>query len=381
MTRRPGLLVVAPAAGAVALVLVVVLAGALFGWRGRPADPEGGPGRHPPRGQAGNAVRGHGSAPIPAGAVVLGPVVRLQAEEEPDASTRAFAPPPRIVGSLQPATVLRVRVDGFEPFARARARQCVQEESRVCRNTVDVQFGEDGSASFQYLATDDFARGTAAGRCGAGAAPCFLVVEAVDGDERAQAQTVFRDPVPSPPRLRVTPSTGLVDGGTVRVDVENLPPGAPAEVVLCAPPHGSGPDRCGRPGPAAPLRVAPDGSGTAVLAVRSGPVGRDRVFCGHGAPCGVSVVSEALTRRPSVVPVRFATPPGAGVSPVRLVAGLGVAALLFGIAVWLIRRTDWSPIGEEAAPEIDNAEYADLDAIVAALPPEPDIDELLHATR
>jgi hypothetical protein len=31
-----------------------------------------------------------------------------------------------------------------------------------------------------------------------------------------------------------------------------------------------------------------------------------------------------------------------------------------------------------AAPEIDDAEFADLDAIVAALPPEDDDADLLH---
>ena len=35
-----------------------------------------------------------------------------------------------------------------------------------------------------------------------------------------------------------------------------------------------------------------------------------------------------------------------------------------------MRRTDWAPVGEVAAPEIDEAAYADLDAIIAALPPE-----------
>ena len=28
--------------------------------------------------------------------------------------------------------------------------------------------------------------------------------------------------------------------------------------------------------------------------------------------------------------------------PLRLVVGLGVAALLLGLAVWLVRTTDWS---------------------------------------
>ena len=37
-----------------------------------------------------------------------------------------------------------------------------------------------------------------------------------------------------------------------------------------------------------------------------------------------------------------------------------------------IVRADWSAVGEAAAPEIDDAEYADLDAIIAALPPEED---------
>jgi hypothetical protein len=28
--------------------------------------------------------------------------------------------------------------------------------------------------------------------------------------------------------------------------------------------------------------------------------------------------------------------------PLRLIAGLGVAAVLLGVAVWLVRTTDWS---------------------------------------
>jgi hypothetical protein len=44
--------------------------------------------------------------------------------------------------------------------------------------------------------------------------------------------------------------------------------------------------------------------------------------------------------------------------------------LLVAIAAWLLVRTDWAAVGEAAAPEIDGAEYADLDAIIAALPPE-----------
>jgi len=40
------------------------------------------------------------------------------------------------------------------------------------------------------------------------------------------------------------------------------------------------------------------------------------------------------------------------------------------------QRVGQAAVGEAAAPEIDDAEYADLDAIIAALPPEED-DELV----
>lgn len=53
--------------------------------------------------------------------------------------------------------------------------------------------------------------------------------------------------------------------------------------------------------------------------------------------------------------------------PVRLTVGLGAAAVLLVVAAWLVRTTDWSTVGEAAAPEIDGAAYADLDAIVADL--------------
>jgi hypothetical protein len=64
------------------------------------------------------------------------------------------------------------------------------------------------------------------------------------------------------------------------------------------------------------------------------------------------------------------TSPRADYDPVRLPAGLIAAALSLGSAAVLVRRTDWSAVGEAAAPQIDDAEYADLDAIVAGLAPE-----------
>ena len=101
-------------------------------------------------------------------------------------------------------------------------------------------------------------------------------------------------------------------------------------------------------------------------------MGTDGAPCFRGDDCGVSVVSETVFARAPVARISFAAPPGASYDTMRLLIGLGLALLLLVVAAVLLRRTDWSPIGEAAAPEIDDAEYADLDAIIAALPPIED---------
>jgi hypothetical protein len=118
--------------------------------------------------------------------------------------------------------------------------------------------------------------------------------------------------------------------------------------------------------------VGADGRGSTTLVVRTGPVGRDRVGCGRNERCAVAVLTEHRGTAGRVVPVEFAELQGAGYDPPRVALGLGVAALLLALAFALYRGTDWTPAHEATAPEIDDAEYADLDAIVAALPPEPD---------
>jgi hypothetical protein len=89
------------------------------------------------------------------------------------------------------------------------------------------------------------------------------------------------------------------------------------------------------------------------------------------------VASRDVFVRAPVVPITFAVPPGADYDPTRLLLGLALAALFVAIGAWLVLRSDWSAIGEAAAPEIDDAEYADLDAIIAALPPEEAQEELV----
>jgi hypothetical protein len=162
-----------------------------------------------------------------------------------------------------------------------------------------------------------------------------------------------------------------LEGERVTVEVRDYPPGVEVTAMLCAAPDAYGP-RCGAPGPTATVAVGDDGTGRATLLVEPGRVGTERASCSRGDDCGISVVSDDVFARAPVVPINFAAPPGAAYDSVRLAVGLTLVGLLLVLAGLLLVRTDWHPVGEAAAPEIDDAEYADLDAIIAALPPEED---------
>jgi hypothetical protein len=302
----------------------------------------------------------------------LGANVIIEADE-----SEGFPDSYDVADRLAANTVLQVHARGFEPFAAAIAEQCAPTVTARCFNVIPVQFDADGEARFQYLVSADFANGEAVpGRCRAGAAPCTIVVRATPGSTHGEIQTIFGDAIAPPGSITVTPAAGLsLAGETVTVEVRDYPPRAKVWALLCAAPDAAG-LRCGAPGPQAPVVVGSDGRGSTKLVIEPGPVGKYRVTCGRGDACGISVASPEVFARAPVVPITFAAPPGADYDPTRLALGLAVAALLVGIAAWLVIRTDWSAVGEAAAPEIDDAEYADLDAIIAALPPEAD-DELV----
>jgi hypothetical protein len=301
-----------------------------------------------------------------AGAATRGPEVTVEVDDD-DAFPKSYD----VADQLAAGTVLRVRVAGFDPYAAALVEQCALHVSPQCGNAIPVQFDANGVARFQYLVTDDFAGGRPVpGGCRADAAPCTIVVRTIDGGRRGEIQTVFVDAIAPPGRIDVTPSHGLsLDGETVTVEVHGYPPGVTVTAILCAAPSATGP-RCGAPGSTAELVVGSDGSGRTELLVEPGRVGTVRASCSRGDDCGISVASDEVFARAPVVPISFAAPPGADYDPTRLALGLALAALLVAISAWLILRTDWSAVGEAAAPTIDDAEYADLDAIIAALPPE-----------
>jgi hypothetical protein len=284
------------------------------------------------------------------------------------------------IGRLDSGSVLQVRARGFEPFGTGVAEQCARTRAgHRCFNQLPVQFGEDGEARFQYAVTAR-ARGGVRGGCRVGAPPCTVVVRAVGDDRRAQLVTVFGARLPRPGRILVSQTTDLSrDGEVVTVRVRDYPPNVEVAAALCVAP-GVGASACGAPGPSAPIFVGPDGRGRARLTVRPGPVGIAGASCGRDDPCGISVGSPDVFARAPVVPITFAGPPGAAYDPTRLLVGLALAVLLAAIAAWLIMRTDWSAVGEADAPEIDDVDYADLDAIIAALPPE-ELEEDALATR
>jgi Neocarzinostatin family len=288
--------------------------------------------------------------------------VRMHAVEPDDAR---FPPLLPTVGSLPPDAVLSVFVDGFPEFARATALQCVREVTVTCGNGVAVQFGEQGTASFQYLVH----RGFAGGSCGPGDG-CTVVVQDRDGETTAEVGTVFAAATQPPGHLTVSPSTGLREGETVTATASGQPAGAAVQFVVCAAPDLTGSERCGAPGPVVDAVADEQGVARATLAIGEGPVGSDRIACRREQRCGVVVRSAAGVVRTPPVELAFAEPPGAGYDAGRLAVGLSAAALLLLVGGWLLRSTDWAPVGEAAAPEIDDAEYADLDAIIAALPPE-----------
>ncbi len=304
-----------------------------------------------------------------AAAPSLGPAVTIEAEDG-----ERFPASYDVADGLESSTVLQIRATGFEPNVSGFAQQCAPSEFNRCANVIPVRFDADGEARFQYLVTDHFLLGgRLPGRCRPVAAPCTVIVADVHRHRRGEIQTVFGSTVAPAGHITVTPTDGLsLDGETVRVEVRDYPAGARVTAALCAAPDAIG-RRCGQPGPSASLVVGSDGTGRTRLRIEPGPVGPELASCSRGDDCGVSVVSKNVFARAPVVPISFAAPPGASYDGNRLLVGLALAGLLLLIAVGLIWRSDWSAVGEAAAPEIDEADYADLDAIIAALPPEVEV--------
>lgn len=380
-SRSAGPPVAMLAAGAIAAVVVLVGLTVGLGLARGGSDPEVGDERgatvttaprreRPPRPRPPLTVEKPSPGPVPLSRTALGPRVDMPA------GAGTGVAPAAAVGELVPGTVLRVEARDFPSFATARARQC---SGMNCGNDVVVHMSDTGTASFLFLVTDTLGGSPDPEACRVTSAPCSLVLENTDGEGRAQVPMLFYDAVPEPGQLRVTPARDLADGSRITVHLDGFPRDSSARLVMCARGASDAGQQCGRPGLDVPVAIGRDGTATVTATIKAGPVGASRIQCGRGSGCSLAVVSDDAFVRAQPVRLGLRAPPGVSYDGSRLALGLALAALLLLAAVVLVRRTDWSPLGEEAAPEIDEAEYADLDAIVAALPPEPDLDELIAA--
>jgi hypothetical protein len=269
-----------------------------------------------------------------------------------------FAGSEPAIDGLPPLAVLRIAAAGFDPHVSGAVEQCEITVGIRCSNPIPVRFDDGGRAEFQYLL-----RQPTPAACRASSARCVVRLRA-EG-KSAVTRIVFVDSFPEPGRIVVEPVGDLQLGDRVNVRVTGFPRGIQVSPVLCAPPFRSGVGGCSTPQNR--MTIGADGTAETFFTIPLGRVGASSLPCDRRHRCGISVVGRASDPGAAVVLISFADPPGAAYDAGRVYSGIGAAFLLMLVAWWLVRRTDWSPVGEVAAPEIDNAEYADLDAIVAEL--------------
>ncbi len=271
----------------------------------------------------------------------------------------AFGVPDPRLGDVVDGDVLDMAVTNFEANAAGRVELC-DGAAPVCSGAYPVTFDENGRARFQYrVARPDFAA------CATTGLPCRVRV--VAGDRAVSLQVWFDAPAPPLGWVTLSRRTALRDGDEIEIRVTDLAPGQEVIATMCAAPANRGIERCGSPAAEVTIALDGQGRGSARYVVRAGPTGRERIACGRGSTCAIAVLSSNRDALAEVRTIEFAQSEGANLTGGRLTIGLGLAAALIAFAILGFRRVDWSVAGDAAAPEIDEAEYADLDAIVAEL--------------
>lgn len=290
-------------------------------------------------------------------------VVRVTARAE--VPNDGFEVATRVIDDLGDSRVLEITVGGFDRNARIQAMQCVHTDTRSCANRLPVQTDDSGRAIFQYLVTDDFVGpATKHGRCAPDRIRCTVRITAAEGDEVAEIDTVFHGRARPPGKISVIPRLGIADGSTVTVSVNGYPAGVTFDAVLCRGPATNA-RTCGTPGPTAPMTIGADGSGQTTMTLVQGRVGTSGLRCTRRTVCGVTLMSPDAYVRAVTVPITFAGRAGPEYDSTRLAVGIGAAAALLLLAGWWMVTGEWEPPQEAAATALDEAEYADLDAMVA----------------
>lgn len=291
----------------------------------------------------------------------------IDVELHADSPTDDFATTNRVIDDLESSAVLKIRLSGFDWFERAEMEQCVYAARVMCANRLPVQADEEGRAVVHFLVSDDFSTAAGeAGRCAPDRNRCTVRIESIEGTAVAEIDTVFGGPARPPGRITVAPQREIDEGSTVQVTVEGYPPGQNFTAALCRAPTPPSPRTCGAPGSGAPITISDDGTGATMLTLTPGAVGSSEATCSRRTICGISLVSDDAYVRALTPPISFAGRAGPDYDNSQLVIGLGIAALLLALAAWWMVTGEWAPPQEAAATALDEAEYADLDAMVAA---------------
>jgi hypothetical protein len=201
-----------------------------------------------------------------------------------------------------------------------------------CRPGLPFTVDEDGRATVLVDLEAELLTGRGEGerRVRCTDTSCSVVVF---GSSRLEVLTAFDQPAPPPVTVHVDP-VALPTGSTLTATADGLVPGSTAAFAVCRPGGEANAD-CGTPTP--PLRVDADGRITAAVTVSPGR-------CPRGGTCAVAVVvgdgaPRALTR------LVLTGRDGVGYDDGRFMAAMALAGLLLAIAIVVLVRTDWTPVG------------------------------------
>lgn len=288
-----------------------------------------------------------GAARVVTGGVPLRPVtIGLVASPE-----HQLPRVPVAVGGLADGTVVVVGVSGLDPGSRGSVHQCPSGAlvARACRAGLPLSADGNGKAVVLVDLEDRFEVAGARPVDCTNATGCSIVLF---GSSRLEAVTVFGQTAPRPVTIEAEPAR-VPPGGTTLATARGLPPGGRTSFVVCRP-AGRGEADCGAPISAGMA----DGAGEATAQVTVG-AGR----CPRGARCALAVVVGDGAPR-AFAPLRLIGRSGASYEQWRLRAGLVVAGLLLLVALWLLRRTDWTPVDGDpfAGVTLPEDPFADVDA-------------------
>ena len=228
------------------------------------------------------------------------------------------------IGELRGSGVLLVEAEGLAPVKAGVAYQCARAS---CGAAVPVHTDAAGIARFLF----DFEP------CRDG---CRFVVE-VGG----RVTAAFRDSARAAPTLTIDGVAAVRDGDRVRVTVEGLDPGEHVIVTQCGAVV-EATNACGGSIGAADAHADSRGRVQVEYTVSTGDAGRDvRSPCRRGDACAIAVLGDGGEVRAAVAPLTFAGGGTADYEAGRVAVGLLVAVACLAFGWWVVRRTDWTPLG------------------------------------